>query len=275
MFSILEEVVSLLLKTINKLILLDTFFSCLSMSSQQSINCDTYQIRANEITIQSDGSPIELSNVSLTGDLSLDNLTIGETLILTKPLVEPSVYNITLDGSWAQLGYLDITKPVGMSDGGITFGDNTYLSMPRRSTMSVPAFYLSNSCEMYTDNGVSVTGPIVSGNLFHFRFVRLQNFVFYDLRMSGGTAQTFTATNATITTEASIKTDYRPNGYVYGADNPSTVISLQALINGVIVNLMGQVKPDGSMLITRPGGTFTLGETFYLLEASGTWITLV
>jgi len=235
------------------------------MSSQQGINCDTYTIEANNVSIKSSNAPMEFNNIKITGEIEM---------VSADPLAEPNIKTL---GAWAEISYLDIKNVPGSEyTGGIDFAEGTHLGMPKALGRVASSLYIEDTGAVVADNSFNVTGPfLVLTNLLFLRLMRIGGFVFYDIRMLGGQPVAFTATNATITTEASIPAEYLPTGLDYLGVNPSTVIPLQALINGVIVNLMGKIINTGALLITRPGGTFTSGETIYLLEASGTWASLI
>lgn len=245
------------------------------MSSQQSVNCDTYSVEANTISFKSNNAPTVFHDITMDGILTITNPEGDD-------LAEPNL-NMR-DHGWIGCKWIDVQEEGGITTGymqaagevkGNVFTCNGPINYPPLVDATATRLIIYNSCDTVIDNSFTVTGPFtVTNALFMFRLLRINGLIYYDLRMNGSAAVTFTATNATITTESKIATNYRPHGLAYGAESESTVIPLQALINGVIVNLMGQVRLDGTMTITRPGGTFTSGETFYLLEASGTWITL-
>jgi hypothetical protein len=250
-------VVLLLFFNFNKYFLM-TRFSYPTMSSQQIVNCDTYTIKANTVTIISEDMPTTF------GDINSDG-------VVTISRADPSITGINLQ---MVDGYIN-AKYVDASGG--FFGGycdcNTITSYTNLTFAGATPLVVTNTYAFAGDNNITVSGAL-TGQRFAGYFFRIQNMVFYSLRMlvSPTTTEPITATNASITTEVIFPLACTPRGF---GTSETTALPAIALINGVAITLRALVNADGTITFTRPGGTFTLGETFYLLEMSGSFLTLV
>lgn len=221
------------------------------MSSQQAVNCDTYSVEANKITIQSTRDRLELEHVTLR-DVEIEGHLTLESLDVTNETV--------LNGDLNCNGYA-------------VFNENVYcwgplLSLPSRGE---DRFAIDDGRPAIDLNDIPVTGAFVRDDLLLVKIFRLNSFVFFDIRMAGDSAVGFDATADNITTGSIFPPDYRVQ--FIGVNN-TTTLTCTALIGGVLVMLQAKVMSDGSLVITRPGGEFTAGEAgFYLCEMSGSFMT--
>lgn len=236
--------------------------------AERSFTCDKFKVNANEITFQAptfitNQDTIECSEIIATG---------------TGPGVSP----LTITGNTKLVGTLEVTGNTNFDAGinvsaniittNVFFNDNGRITFPTDS--GADGYSVNDTRQAIGNNNLLASGPMASSAIFVYSIYKIQNLSYYNLRMYSDIPITFTATSPTITTEVINPSDYLP-GILASPNGPnSTVISLQALIDDVIVALQGNILSNGTITITRPGGTFTSGETFYLFEVGGSWITL-
>jgi hypothetical protein len=229
------------------------------MSSQQFINCDSYSIEANQVKIKST-TPLQIDELNLTGDLSVggDLMVDGNLTVTNIAAQDLAVRDIACRNITSSFIISDYVNPQ------VSFG------FPTKPSRVSPNLVVNDTGDTIYNNHVGVTGAI-NAVLLIANVFRLGGGVFYDFRMIGSATIPVTTTASSFTTDVLLPEEYR----VQNIDDPTTNILAGALINNVITLIMMTVNADGSVTFSIPGGTFTAGDTFYLLETSGIFFTLL